>query len=242
MKFIPKWCPAWWPALLCDPRVSLGSPSAGASGSGVPTGRRATRRPASPCLAPTLPHMLSPAPASPRGTNAPARLHGPGAYFLFRSASGRAWGCARSRQRAGPHRSLPAPAVRTMATSSRSCPRALRPGAGAIRTSRARGFILCSQQVGTRYSAAVEARLRKPGPRSGSSEALSAVRRGFQSLVAFLSWDREGGTLHAGSRSLPDHQAVRSALLEQDPAWPDLAASRAELLEHEPSEPVWDPQ
>lgn len=183
VKFIPKWCPAWWPALLCDPRVSLGSPSARASGSGVPTGRRATRRPASPGLAPTLPHMLSPAPASPRGTNAPARLHGPGAYFLFRSASGRAWGCARSQQRAGPHRSLPAPAVRTMATSSRSCPRALRPGAGAIRTSRARGFILCSQQVGTRCSAAVEARLRKPEPRSGSSEALSAVRRGSQSLV-----------------------------------------------------------
>lgn len=47
---------------------------------------------------------------------------GPGAYFLFRSASGRAWGCALS---PGPHRSPRAPAVRTMATASCSCPRAL---------------------------------------------------------------------------------------------------------------------
>lgn len=72
VKFIPKWCPAWWPALLCDPRDSLRPPGARASGSGVPTGRRATRRPASLVLAPTLPHTLSPAPASPRGTNARA--------------------------------------------------------------------------------------------------------------------------------------------------------------------------
>lgn len=70
MKFIPKWCPAWWPALLCDPRDSLGPPGAGASGSRVPTGRRATRCPASLGLAPTLSHTLSPAPASLRGTNA----------------------------------------------------------------------------------------------------------------------------------------------------------------------------
>lgn len=92
VKFIPKWCPAWWPALLSDPRGSLGPPGASASGSGVPTGSRATLRPVSLGLAPTLPYTLTPAPASPKGTNAPARLPGPGAYFLFRCASGRAWG------------------------------------------------------------------------------------------------------------------------------------------------------
>lgn len=68
-------------------------------------------------------------PRHPRAPGGPmpgrARLPGPGAYFLFRSASGRAWGCALSRQRAGPHCSPPAPAVRTMATASRSRPRAL---------------------------------------------------------------------------------------------------------------------
>lgn len=108
---------------------------------------------------------------------------GPGLTFSFAPPRAAPGAVRSAGKRAGPHRSLPAPAVRTMATSSRSCPRALRPGAGAIGTSRARGFILCSQQVGTRCSAAVEARLRKPGPRSGSSEALSAVRRGSQSLV-----------------------------------------------------------
>lgn len=184
LKFIPKWCPAWWPALLCDPRDSLRPPGAGASGSGVLTGRFATRRPASLGLAPTLSHMLSPAPASPRGTNVPARLPGPGAYFLFRAASSRAWGCALSQQRAGPHRSPPAPAVRTMATVSRSRP--ARPPVPVPAPSAGVGpgaSSLAASRWGPAAGRPGEARLEQLGPRSGSSEALSAVRRGSESLA-----------------------------------------------------------
>ncbi|EGW12873.1 hypothetical protein I79_021551 [Cricetulus griseus] len=100
MKFIPKWCPAWWPALLCDSGSWLGPPSAGASGSRVPT---------PPPLFLTWSRSDPPAHGLPGTREAQRdelprrRLPGPGSYFLFRSALGRAWGSARCKPLAGPH-------------------------------------------------------------------------------------------------------------------------------------------
>lgn len=184
MKFIPKWCPAWWPALLCDSGSWLGPPSAGASGSRVPTSRFATRRSSSLGLAPTLLHTVSLAPVRPKGTNCPGGdCQGPGLTFSFAPP----WaepGALRAVSRwpvPTEARELRRPHHRHRVSEQPARPPSPVPPPSA--TSRAGGFGPCSQQVGTGCSAARETRLQQTRPWPGYSEAVSAVRREYESLI-----------------------------------------------------------
>lgn len=230
MKFIPKWCPAWWRALLCD--------------SGSPRGPPRRR-----CLKQQSPHWPpSDSPRPPSGSRtlqhsvawhsrealgdgtAPARLLGPGSYFLFRSASGRGRGSARSLRSASPRRGLvlppPAPLpLRLQAARAPSAPRRRRhPPTG----QRTRG-------CGSRGSAAGRWGPAAPRPdqrssrsrrRPGYSEAASAARsRTPRRLLLpppplLAASSRKGRPGQLGWRFPPDHQAVPSAPPGPDPAGP----------------------
>lgn len=75
LKFIPKWCGAWWRALLGDSGSSRGAPGAGDWGSRVSIGRL-------PTLGLSCTRRL--APARPGGTNCSGETSpGPGLTFSF---------------------------------------------------------------------------------------------------------------------------------------------------------------
>lgn len=234
VKFIPKWCPAWWPALLCNSGSSLGPPGAGASGSRVPTSRFATRRPSPVGLAPTLPHTVSLAPVRPKGTNCPGETARARVLLSLSLRPRPSLGlCAQPA--AGQSPPLPANSRRLHHRHrvSRSSPRALLarrrrhplrigPGASALAASR---WGPAAPRQGKRG-------FSRPGhgPVTAKRRALCAEDTNRSSLPPPpLPLARERGARHAGSRSLPDHQAVRSAPPGLDPAWLGLSVSRAEL-------------
>lgn len=196
-------------------------------------------------LRPTaLPHLAShrpsrtPAPARPGGTNCPGKT-APARGLTFSFAPPWAKPRALSAVSRGPvpiaARELPPSALPPLRLGATRAPSY--PAAGSIRYELGRGLRSLSPAGGdplhrSRGSAAsrdrATVRLQRSGERCARRISVAHPRRP-------LLYHGPAPRTLAGGPCLPDHQAVRSAPLGQNPAWPGLAASRAELSRHKPS-------
>jgi hypothetical protein len=237
VKFIPKWCPAWWRALLCDSgssRRPLRRWCLQQQGPHQPLSDRPPPPPSAP-LARTLPHTLAWHSCEAHGDGtAPARLPGPGSYFLFRSALGRAWDSARSLPPAGPCRGPGAPGVRAnAATAPPSSPRTLRVRPLAPSAARPEGRGLrpwrpSRQAGGDRRRRGPASAAPAARPRPGYNEATRTAQSGLgaawscRPLLCLLPARGRGALARSARDPCPTTRPFRSLL--QGPVLPGPAS------------------
>lgn len=220
VKFIPKWCPAWWRALLGDSSSPRGPPRCRCLRQQSPH-RPPSDSPRPPSVSRTLQHSLAWHSRAALGDGtAPARLPGPGSYFLFRSASGRGRGSARSLRSASPgrRRVLPPPAPLPPRLRVARAPSALGRRRHPPTGQRARGCGPRGSAAGRWGPAAPRPgqRSSRSRPRPGYSEAASAARsRTPRRLLvppppSLAADSQKGRPSRLGSRFPLDHQAVPS--------------------------------